>query len=724
MPERTDHTLHFSEYLRVIRNRMWVIFTIFVLTVGSGYYVTEEIMHKVYASTAQMQVRARNEMAVPGMATLSAQFDPLDFQSEFEIMQSPEMLKPIIQDMHLDEGWSKRVFKLGVQKMDENDAVAYLTSRLNIDFKRGTNIITVTAKSDLPDEAAAIANALVDRYKTTRDVEADEQNNRGVAGLQQDIAQQEKIVEDKRAIVEKMRLNMTSEDVGIVSGSNSTEEQLDRVLDARQHDLAAAKLEAEDREVLLNSVKDLDDDQFVNTLEALGRPETAIATLRQQILGLESDEDNLLKQGFDQNHPRVLAIRAEHDDEVKQLANLIAGARRALAVDAEIATSRVDLLQKEVDDLTAQSTKHQSQQLEPFREAQQEVERQQAILDAFNIRYHQIVADRPLSESPVRIISRAPIPDHPVEPNLMVNMAVSVAAGLFLGVLVAFLIEYLDTSVKTMADAEQLLGLPVLTVIPNRGGPLPLNQPSGRLAHAEGYRILRAKLDLKVANGLGPTVSMVSGGPGEGKSTTLFNLAVVCAQAGQSVALVDCDLRRPTMHDLVNLPNDRGVVNYLRGEGEAIQFIQQTALPKLHVLTAGDMPMAEIGTLAGDKIRAMLHDLKQRYDVVLVDSPPILGISDGSIIAREVDNVILVIQHRRFPREISLRAKRAIEEVHGNCVGMVLNSVAVKSDDSYYYYSNYSDYYKKSDRKKKRSAKARGKEALTMSNGNHDSDDF
>ena len=101
----------------------------------------------------------------------------------------------------------------------------------------------------------------------------------------------------------------------------------------------------------------------------------------------------------------------------------------------------------------------------------------------------------------------------------------------------------------------------------------------------------------------------------------------------------------------------------------------------------------------------MLDELKQRYDLVLIDAPPVLGISDGSIIAREVDYVILVIQHRRYPREISLRAKRAIEEVHGNCVGMVLNAVSVKSDDSYYYYSSYGSYYQKSGTKKRRKKK-------------------
>ncbi|HUB67949.1 MAG TPA: polysaccharide biosynthesis tyrosine autokinase, partial [Candidatus Methylacidiphilales bacterium] len=285
----------------------------------------------------------------------------------------------------------------------------------------------------------------------------------------------------------------------------------------------------------------------------------------------------------------------------------------------------------------------------------------------------------------------------------------SAAIGIFVGIVIAFLIEYLDTSVKTMADAELLLGLPVLTVIPNKGGPMPLTQESARMPHAEGYRILRAKLDLRVQNGIGPALSMLSGGPGEGKSTTIYNLAIVCAQAGQSVVLIDGDLRRPILHQLLRLPNDRGLANYLRGEGDAIDFIQQSDLPKLHLLAAGEMPMSDIGVLAGDKIRAMLDDLKQRYDLVLIDSPPVLGISDGSIIAREVDYVILVIQHRRYPREISLRAKRAIEEVHGNCIGMVLNCVSVKSDDSYYYYSNYGNYYyynkKKGDRGKSKKSK-------------------
>ena len=600
------------------------------------------------------------------------------------------------------------------------EALDYMKHILDIQFKRGTDLIEITADSEDPKEAAAIANGVADHYKSLRDAEENERSNGGIDTIRDQITIQQKVVDDRRIQRDKLRDEAGKQGVSFEPLTNGTEQRADVDLDARKRDLLTAREEADARRVLMESVKDLPDDQFVNTLEALGGHEIPnIASLRADAFKEEADIDNLLKQGFEENHPRVQAMRAELERERQQIAGLIAGTRSAIVVDSKMADSRVELLQKEVDDLTAKTQKDESSQVGPFHEAQTELEHQQSLLDAYHVHLQQVIADSHLMESPVKIITRAEPPEGPMKPNKLVNMVVSVVAGLFLGIVVAFLIEYLDTSVKTMADAESLLGIPVLTVIPNRGGPLPLTPKSGQLPHAEGYRILRAKLDLKVQNGVGPSVSMLSGAPGEGKSTTLYNMAVVCAQADQSIILVDSDLRRPTLHQLAGVSNEKGVANYLRGEGDVLDFIRPTALPNLHILPAGDLALSEIGALAGDKIRAMLDELKQRYDVVFVDSPPILGVSDGSILAREVDYVILVIQHRRYPREISLRAKRAVEEVHGNVVGMVLNRVAVRSDDSYYYYGNYGNYYRKAERKKKSSAaKANGKPALAAARKN------
>jgi capsular exopolysaccharide synthesis family protein len=710
---------------------LWVIFTIFILTVISGYYVTNEVLPKKYTASAQIQIRPRGVHDVVGVGPDSQterSFDSTNFQAEFEIMQSSDVLMPIITDLQLDKIWAKRIAKSSLEALPPQDAMGVMKQILKLDFTRGTNIINITVTSEVAKECADVANAVADRYKTMRDVEEDQRTNRGTDSLRDQISQQQKVVDDARAAVEKMRQELGKIGIDPTGGAGtSLNERIEADLDSRKKDLLIAQEDYDARRVLLESVVNLPDDKFISTLNGLQRQEGDIGTLRADILKLQTDITNLLSDGFQENHPRILSMRAELAAKQQQVTELIAGLRRAMGVDTEMAKSRVELLQKQVNDLTDKVLKDTTSGLVPFRDAQRQFEQQQSILDALNVRLKQIIADSPLQESPVRIISRAEPPETPSAPNKGLNYGISVMAGLFVGIGVAFLIEYLDTSVKTMADAETLLGLPVLTVIPNKGGPMPLIQDTGRLPHAEGYRILRAKLDLKVQNGIGPSLTMLSGGPGEGKSTTIYNLAIICAQAGQSVILIDCDLRRPTLHELLGVSNERGLSNYLRSEGDVVNFIQQTAIPKLQVLTAGNMPMSEIGVLAGDKIRNMLDDLKQRYDLVLIDAPPVLGISDGSIIAREVDYVILVIQHRRYPREISLRAKRAIEEVHGNCVGMVLNCVEVKSDDSYYYYSSYRDYYKKTDRKKKRkdTAKANGKPvAATTRKTDLESDEF
>jgi succinoglycan biosynthesis transport protein ExoP len=712
MVENRDQILHFNEYFKIIRNRLWVIFTIFCLTVLSGFYVTEEVLPKQYTATAEIQLNPE-ALAIIGIGpdgSTHGSFDPTFFQSELQIMQTSDVLLPIITDLGLDKTWAKRM-KAG-DALPPQDAVAYMNRILHLDFSHGTNIINISVQSEVPAECATIANAVADRYKTMRDVQVDQKVNKGIDALRDQVAQQQQVVDKRKADVEKMRVDLASKGVIIPNGigvSSNVQVENDRsVLKAA---LLSAQQDYDARTVLLEKVIKLPDDEFLSTLNALGRGESDIDTLHQSVLGQQSDLENLLKDGFDDNHPRVLALKAQMAAEQQQIKEAIAGLRRGMQIDTDMAKSRVALLQKQVDDLDAKVLDQTTNALVPFREAERAVDQQQSILDALNVRIKQTIADSTLQISPVRIIARADPPEAPSKPNKSFNFLVSVFAGLFVGVSVAFLIEYLDTSVKTMADAETLLGLPVLTVIPNKGGPMPLIQDSGRLPHAEGYRILRAKLDLKVQNGIGPSLTMLSGGPGEGKSTTIYNLAVVCAQAGQSVILIDCDLRRPTLHELLGVSNERGLSNFLRGEGEAVTFVQRSAIPKLQVLTAGNMPMSEIGVLAGDKIRNMLDDLKQRYDLVLIDAPPVLGISDGSIIAREVDYVILVIQHRRYPREISLRAKRAIEEVHGNCVGMVLNCVAVKSDDSYYYYSNYGNYYKKPKKKRKDAVAANGKPA-------------
>ena len=194
------------------------------------------------------------------------------------------------------------------------------------------------------------------------------------------------------------------------------------------------------------------------------------------------------------------------------------------------------------------------------------------------------------------------------------------------------------------------------------------------------------------------TITVVSGGAGEGKSTTLFNLATVFAQNGSRVLVLDSDLRRPSIHKLLRLSNSIGLTNYLLKQNTLEEVIQTTPLPTLDFLPSGKLPSSSMGILSSMQMKELIRELKRRYDFVFFDSPPIMGVSDASVLASEVDMVLQVIQYRRYPQPMTIRAKQMIEKVGGNLLGIVLNNINMASDENYYYYSGYYyDYDSKND---------------------------
>jgi succinoglycan biosynthesis transport protein ExoP len=246
--------------------------------------------------------------------------------------------------------------------------------------------------------------------------------------------------------------------------------------------------------------------------------------------------------------------------------------------------------------------------------------------------------------------------------------------------------------VKTIDDVERTLGAPVLGVIPQNIG-LIMNE-GAESPHAEAYRVLRTNILFSRKDDKLNTVVVVSAGAGEGKSTTAFNLATIFAQNGARVLVVDSDLRRPTLHKMLDVTNSIGLTNYLLKQNTLDEVIQTTKVPTLHMMASGKLPSSSIGILSSTQMRSLIAELKGRYDYVFFDSPPIMGVSDASILASEVDMTLQVIQYRRYPQPMNIRAKQMIEKVGGNLLGIVLNNINMSQDESYYYYSGYyHDYY-------------------------------
>ncbi len=225
------------------------------------------------------------------------------------------------------------------------------------------------------------------------------------------------------------------------------------------------------------------------------------------------------------------------------------------------------------------------------------------------------------------------------------------------------------------------------------------------------------------------TLTIVSGGAGEGKSTTIFNLCSIFAQNDQRVLLVDSDLRRPSLHKLFKVSNSLGLTNLLLGQNTVEEVIQTSSMPNLDFLPSGKLPSSSMGILNSPQMKEFINDIRKRYDWVFFDSPPIMGVSDASILCSMVDVTMLVIQYRKYPQAMTVRAKQMIEKIGGNLLGVVLNNINISQDSYYYYYSGYYyDYYSKRDdgdtssRKKSGSKRSRSSKSSRSEEGEGESE--
>ncbi len=359
---------------------------------------------------------------------------------------------------------------------------------------------------------------------------------------------------------------------------------------------------------------------------------------------------------------------------------------------AAIALDHSEALQIRLDEVKKEERKATTK-YRPYSRAKEKLDELKKIKASLHIRLlaEQVDVNIPTAAI-VDIIDPAVKSLKPDRPNIPLNLALGIVFGLVVGVGLAFFIEYLDTSVKTIDDVEAALQAPVLGVIPQNVGSLLDEGPDS--PHAEAYRVLRTNMTFSRKDPTKNSLTVVSGGAGEGKSTTLFNLAVVFAQEGQKVLIVDSDLRRPSIHKMMHVTNSIGLTNYLLGQNTLEEVIQTSINPFMDFMPSGKLPSSSMGILNSPQMKELIKSVKARYDFVLFDSPPIMGVSDASILASEVDLAIQVIQYRKYPQAMTIRAKQMVEKVGGNLLGVVLNNINISQDENYYYYSGYYyDYY-------------------------------
>ena len=691
---QTETKLHFLDYWRIIRVRKTVILAVFLLVSLTATLVTF-ILPESYSSTVRIKVEKDNP-DVEGIEFPTrggGGFDPYWVQDQFETIQSKAILYTVITNLGLNRKWAEK-FK---QEGDLRTELTFDILKRQIDVRqyRNTSLIEIRAFSEDNNEAARMANEIANVYRSYRVNHRRQMSSGGIQTLRDQWDQQHRAVTNKQTEVDDLKVKLGISDYeatyGMMSQAGTPEPEILRKLEAQRIEAQAEFKQIETLYIYLTNLTRVELEKAITTAS----PDLQLTDLKQNQALVEQKLADLI-ENYAPDHPEVKRITRVLAQIKKQVEDRLDGILKGIEAKKDAEFARLQELIKEVKAYREYDIETAVKR-RPYWQAKRDLESLQQVRERLHYRVIQEEVRAAIPDTGIVEILDAAEPSlKPVRPNKTLNIALGVIVGLVIGVGLAFFIEYLDTSVKTIDDVERALQAPVLGVIPQNVGSLVDEGPDS--PHAEAYRVLRTNIMFSQKDPKLNTLTIVSGGAGEGKSTTIFNLAVVFAQNGQRVLLVDSDLRRPSIHKLFKVSNTIGLTNYLLKQNTLEEVIQTTSLATLDFLPSGKLPSSSMGVLSSNQMKELIRELKRRYDWVFFDSPPIMGVSDASILSSEVDMVLQVIQYRRYPQPMTIRAKQMIEKVGGNLLGIVLNNISMASDENYYYYSGYYyDYYSKQD---------------------------
>jgi polysaccharide biosynthesis transport protein len=682
-PQQNEAALHAVDYWQVIKNRYGIILLTLLLVFMTAAVITY-VMPKKYESKATIEVKPKGTGMSPfggremddGTKRMTSQF----FGTEFEKIKSSNSLTKVIENLDLAAKWG----------MDKDSTLIKLKSIVNTQNIRGTDLISISVRYTDKVDAKNICSEVAKAYTAYRAGIETRDADKGIAELKKAIQVQADKVEDlssnlttiaktKQIIYEGQGSLYGLSGGNQDQGARSAGEAYDKALREK------SQLESQ-----INSLLKINGDELLVTAVGLDLDNNIIRALYPEYLEKVRIIDTLKNNGLGEQHPTVKSAKDQKETLKQQLDEGVVNLRKTLQTKLSMAEGILSSSERMKKETREKAINH-GIDARDYVDAKRLFEYEQEILQSMEIKIKTVEVSERISEQPIEVHEEAQISQNPVSPNVMLNLGLGAIVGLIFGVGIAFFLEYLDTSVKSLEDVERYLQVPVLAVIPQDVGIL--HKQNGMSPDAEAYRILRTNIEFNRKNPEDNAITVVSGGAGEGKSTTLVNLAYICAQGGYTTLMIDADLRRPRLHTFFDINNSVGLTNYLTTELMLEDVILQTPVDNLYFMPSGILPADAAGILNSRRMSELIQDVKQRFDLVLVDSPPILGVSDASVLASEVDLTMIVVQHRKLPRNMLLRVKQAVENVGGNVIGVVLNNVDVRSDSQYQYYTSYYTYY-------------------------------
>lgn len=679
---------HAMDTWQVIKNRFGLISLSFLLIFAAAAVLTY-IMPRKYRGHVEMTIeRITQDINVfDRNRGDSLAFTQEYIKTQFETITKPTTLYPVIDKLELAKKW---------QLPNRQAALAKVRANLETQSMLRSDFVIIDYYDQDAQLAAMVANEVAHSYMAQRNSIETEKKHKALEVLQQQISEQEGL--RRQAQVRSQEARRKAGIVGdwIVGGNNSLtpggemRSEKDSMVISREQALMLADQDILALQSEIDQASKLTPDELIEQASGLKLENQNILAMTSKLQELKVAREGLMNEGRGRMHPQVLSA----DSQMAEYKKLILAAAQAhvagLQNRLDAAKKKRDSLQvynddakKELQDMTALYAEYKT--------AKDEVTYLEDLIVKMRSRYFEEKAGIELVKSPATIYSEAEPEGKPAKPNVPLHLALGGVLGLMFGLGLAFFLEYMDTTVKNLDDVERYLGVPVLAVVPKDVGVL--HRSSGFNPDAEAYRILRTNIEFNRRNPDANCLSVVSGGAGEGKSTTMVNLAYVCAQGGYNVLLIDADLRRPSLHTHFDVSHATGLTNYLTADIRLEDVVLRTQVENLFFLPSGLLPADSAGLLNSQRMADLIKEVKSRFDLVLIDSPPILGVSDASVLANLADMTMIVVQHRKLPRHMLMRVKQSVENVGGKVVGVVLNNVDLRSDAQYQYYTSYYTYY-------------------------------
>ncbi len=698
------------EIIAIIRANLIVLTVIVIAALALAVIVT---MLQTPRYTAQTTLQINDQSA----QILGKQDDTLQdpvvaasdterfLQTQVDILKSRALTERVAQRLRL-VGNARFYDAMGVRQPTEDLSraeVEDLTMRTieaarDVDLPRNTRLATVSFISTQPELAAQIANAFAAEFIQTnlqRRFDSSAYAREFISGQ----------LSEARAKLERSEreLNAYARDAGLIRdrdastrsigqgnrvGSSVTTTSLLEV-NSSANEAQAARIAVEGRWSLISKGNPL------SSPDVLANPAVSqlLAERARNMAELEKQRANHLE-----DYPAVQQLKAQVGVIDAQIQSVAGTIRASVKQQYEAALATENNLKRQVAELKGSSLAEQDQ-LVQYRLLEREADTNRTVYEGLLQRYKELNAAAGISASNIAIIDTAIPPIRPSSPNLLRNLLLALVLGIISSGIVVYFRTLLDDSVKVPEDIEGKLQMPLLGVIPLvREIDIEVAIEDPKSPVSEGYNSLRSALLYSTAGGLPKTLLVTSSQPSEGKSTTSLAIARGIARLGRSVVLLDVDLRRPELHraiPILNGENDRGMTSILTSQSTVQEVLRDTDVEQLKIITSGPIPPSPTELLSSNRMTLLLDELTAKFDLVLLDSPPVLGLADSPLMAALVDGVVIVIQSDRSRRGSLKASLRRLRNMRTTILGGVLtqfDSSASGNRYSEYYGYNYYQY--------------------------------